>query len=233
MPGLPHLHLTQPVEPLGVHFGEADGHVLDNDHAGNIGGQALEHLQGGLCSSGGGPQADDGVVQAGVGLSQGNGGPGNGGGSAPGDPGAGGSHDFLGQGIQKGLAALDAVRLSDKVHRSGGQRVKHLEVEGGDQDHRKRPDREQLLEKVNAVHAGHLHIQGHYVGLQKGDFASGVQGVDGVAGDFQIGVGGQPLDQKGAGHGGVVHHENANLTLGRKHGIVLPGRAERSLYFLR
>ena len=52
--GLPHLHVAQAVEPLSIHLGEADGHVLDNQHARDVGrsGQriqrGLRHAYGGL-----------------------------------------------------------------------------------------------------------------------------------------------------------------------------------------
>ena len=64
--GLPHLHLAQAVEPVGVHLGKAHGHVLDDEHAGDVGGQALHHLQGGLRSAGGSAQGDDHIVQDGA-----------------------------------------------------------------------------------------------------------------------------------------------------------------------
>lgn len=60
---LPHLHGAQLIQTLGVHFGEAGRHMLNDDHAGNVGGQALEYFQRGLCPACGGTQTDDGVVQ--------------------------------------------------------------------------------------------------------------------------------------------------------------------------
>ena len=108
----------------------------------------------------------------------------------------------------------------------GGQGVKDLEVQRRDQDHRKRGDREQLLEKIDPIGAWHLHVQGHHIGRKTGDLSPGVQSVDRIANDFDIRIGRKPASKKGAGDSGVVHNENANFAVDREHGNVLSGLPE-------
>ena len=205
--------------------------MLDDHHAGDIGREALQDFQGGFCAPCGSAQADDGAIQIRTPPDAGgrDGGQRGGGGrdsGAAADLGAGGDHDLLGEGVQKGLLALCAVRLPDKIHCPGGQGVKDLEVQRRDQDHRKRGDREQLLEKIDPIGAWHLHVQGHHIGRKTGDLSPGVQSVDRIANDFDIRIGRKPASKKGAGDSGVVHNENADFAVDREHGNVLSGLPE-------
>ena len=138
--GLPHLHGTELIQPLGVHLGKALWHMLNDDHAGNVLRQPLKDLQRGLGPAGGGTQANDGLVE--IHSSQGVAQRRRSNSIRPGcRPGsghlrAGGHHNLLRQRAQEGILALCAVGLADKVHCAGSQGVKYPQVQTGHQNHR-------------------------------------------------------------------------------------------------
>ena len=85
----------------------------------------------------------------------------------------GGRNHFLGEGSDKGLI-LTGLRFADKVHRSGGQCVKHPQIQGGHQNYRQRNHWEQLFQKFQTVHPWHFYIQSHDVGLKFIDLGPGI-----------------------------------------------------------
>ena len=213
--GLPHLHAAQLIEPVGVHLRKARGHVLGDEHAGDVLRQALHHLQGGLGAPGGGPKADDDPVPRGAPqLGRGHRGhaglpPGGGGGAL--HLGPGGNAHLLFQHQHESLCVLHPVGLAHEVHRPGVQGVEDSQIEGRDQHHRQGVLRQQGLEQVQSAHPRHLHVQGHDVGLELLDLELGVHGVDGVAHYLYIWKLAQSVYNHLAGQHGVVHHQHANF----------------------
>ena len=122
-----------------------------------------------------------------------------------------GEDHLLGEGGNKGLV-LPRLGLAHKVHRAGGQSVEDPQVQGGHQKHRQGVAGQELLEEVNAAHAGHLHVAGDDVGLVLGDLDQGVLSVDRGGHHLDKGGGGQAVGDHGAGQHGVVHHHDPYLS---------------------
>ena len=55
--------------------------------------------------------------------------------------------------------------LFDKVNRTGVERVKRIDRQRADDDHRQRVLRDQLFDEVDAVHFGHLDVHRHHIGF--------------------------------------------------------------------
>ena len=226
--GLLDLDLAQAVEPFGEGGGEARRHVLDDDDAGRIGRQRLQHLAQRLGPACRGAQTGHHLRRA-----------------RHGGPGRGRQHGVsrqLGSGIQRSRRrspcaqpgarrSLDHIadairalgqmvrrpdaRLQYDVDRAGLQRL-HQGLgsglgQGRAHDHRDRPLGHQLAQEGDAVHARHLDVQGDDVGHVLGDATRGDEGVGGHAHDLDAGVGGQDVDQSLAHTGRVVDDQNADL----------------------
>ncbi len=214
--GLPHLHLALAVQPVGVHAGKARGHMLNNQHPGDVGGQTLEYLQRGLRASRRSPQADNHLVQRGLCPQQGRVGNGHWHRRCPAHLCPRGRNDLLGQCGDKDLV-LARLRLAHEVHRTGGQGVEYPQVQGGHQDHRQRILGQQLLEKLHSVHARHLDVGSDDVRLDLRHLGQGVHSVERRAHDLDPGTLGQPLCNHRPGQNGVIHHQNANCFIHGPH----------------
>ena len=127
--------------------------------------------------------------------------------------GVGRNQHLLRQGGDEQILAALEFRFADEIHRTGGQGVEYLQIQGGYQHHRQGVGRQVFLQKVNAALARHLHIHGDDVRVQLGELLAGVQGVDGIADHLDPGMRRQPCHNEIAGNQGIVHHHNADLFL--------------------
>ena len=107
--------------------------------------------------------------------------------------------------------------LLDEVHRAGVQRVKHTEVQRGDQDHGDRVLGDVFPQKLRSALARHLHVHSDDIRSEGRDLRLGVHGVDGVADDLDAGMGRKALHDHAAGHHGIIHHQHADLLIDNGH----------------
>jgi hypothetical protein len=72
------------------------------------------------------------------------------------------------------------------------------------------------LQEGEAVHPGHLQVQGQDVRAQLHDAVAGREGVGGGADDLDAGIGLEGVGQDLADHGGVIDHQDADGRSGHK-----------------
>ena len=221
--GLGHADAAQAVQALGVAGGEARRHVLGDHDRGEVGRQAGQHLAGGLGAAGGGAEEDDLLGRQpahrprGGGLGRG-GRRGRGGQGQRGlaDLGAGGGADLLGDvGAQLAQAVGHAdLGLGDKVDRAQLQGAQGglgpALGEGGDHDDGHGPQPHQAGQEVQAVHLGHLDIEGDDVGGEAADHLARGQRVGGGADAAHVGLAVDDLGEQAADQGGVVDDDDAD-----------------------
>ena len=210
---------------------------------GGVGGNVPEKLPDRLGAPGGGAEDDQlfrlGGDNGSVGKHRIGGKGGNDGGGlelrALSDPGHGRRPDLLRQSVGvvlQGMGAVD-LGLADEVHRSDLQSpeddIRPLVGLGGDHQHRHGAKAHELFQKVEAVHPGHLDIEGQHVGVEIADHLPGRQGIGSLAHhDHIVGLGNDsgedPPDQ-----GRVVHDQNLYLPHPPSSGFLVAGSTGTSL----
>ncbi len=176
IPGLRllHHHPTLVIQSLGIHIGEPRRHMLHDNHAGNIRSEVLHHGKNGLCTACGSADGHHQIASLGRkhrllllhGLL-----------FDPADIGCGRNLDLHQQFVLNKRFELFPGRhrrFCHKVHRPHIQRVKHLVAQGADHHHRERILGHQLAQKLDAVHSGEFHVQGHHIRLMRDNGVPGL-----------------------------------------------------------
>ena len=162
------LHLADPVEALRIHIRKDRRHMLDDHNAGGGFGQIAHHLQDRFGTAGGSADRDQGVCfPRGNAAEGGQGSRGSRSGPQPPDLRGRRDLDLDNQIVHEHLHVAGGLDLGffDKVNRTGVERVKRIDRQRADDDHRQRVLRDQLFDEVDAVHFGHLDVHRHHIGF--------------------------------------------------------------------
>ena len=231
--GLLDRHLAQTVEPRRKTGGEARWHVLGDDDGRAVGRQMREHLTNRFRPPGGGSDGDDffgrdAPQQAGCRRRAGR--------SRLGARTRCRSHAVR---HHRQAVHLGHSSHADLVHDLAGQllqAVGHADAglghkvdgtqlqgahgdfgtafgQGGDHHHRHGTQAHEPPEEINAVHAGHFHIQRDDVGVQIADHFACDQRVIGRADALHVMLAIDDLGQKTAHQRRVVHHDHPDFWL--------------------
>src|ERR1700682_4667795 len=109
------------------------------------------------------------------------------------------------------------LRLGDKVEFTQTQSFQRdrspFRAVRTDHNHRHRMAAHNFLQRIDAVHAGHLKVERHHVGLQFIDLLKTKSPVHGGADDLNRFIGGQHLRDEFSHQRGIVDHEHAHRVL--------------------
>ena len=214
--GLDYVETGHAVQPLGKRTGKARRHMLGNHDARTVRWQAQQHVLDGFGAASRGANgnqffgadnrpravtdqrflhgwhpglARDQACQAG-GLDL--------------------VANFLGIGLH--AFANPKLGFGDKIHRAqlhgaeGGLRA--LLGQGRDHHHRHRPAAHEFLQKGQAVHSRHFHIQGQHVRVQLLDQITGHIGIRRLADQLQLGVGLDDFLEQRPDQRRIVYHQH-------------------------
>ena len=170
--------------------------MLHNHHARNICRQAAQHFQSCLSSAGRRSQTDNHIGRryahfkrqrrnpiVGCNRPQ----------RRTAHPRTRSDNDFIGQRFDKPVVSFSSIRLSHKIHRTNCHCIKNTQIQRRNQNNRNWMNRQDFLDKINAVHPRHFYIQRHNIRIEDRELFAGVHCVERLPYHFNIGISRQAI----------------------------------------